>query len=485
MRITIKKITRKIKDIFNDDKFFYISLFITVIYFYKNAFSINFFSDDFFFLKISRAKTLYDFLHFFSPFRDYSYKPLATEVFYFLLHLLKYNILIGHIIVFITYFIGLIYLYLVICFVTNKLLSKIIVLFYAINLTHVFQLYWFATYQEIALFTTLIISFYYFLKNKHKLSLLFYFLALLTKETAVLFILFLFIIVLFYKNKYLDRKNIFIFLYIFLTVIFTFLYKYSLSHVIALDNYKLQFNNPRMIINNAMWYFLWGLGFVNFIPDYFPSIFSKPLPVFWELFTSPDIKNYFYLFLFYLILFAVLLVFFLIRNPKEVKKILILFFISILCFFIFLGPILAFPLKWIVRLMLPLIFLSISQGYLLFTFIKQNNYMFKMAVIILISTYLLWNYFGIKTHESSSLYLAQNRLYENSQKFFSINMTEIRQNRYIYFAGDRSKELKNAFHDQSFIDHFFPNSKLIAVYGFEVDKIPKNVYIINSDGFFR
>jgi len=142
---------------------FALTIIVLVFFFFINAFKINFFKDDFFFLQISHVHDLKGFLNFFSPIRTYSYKPLASEVFYFFI---RNNIFIGRLIVFVTYLTGLCFLYRSIFFLSkNSLLAKLTVFLYAISFVHVFQLYWLATYQEVVVFAALTISFYLFLQK--------------------------------------------------------------------------------------------------------------------------------------------------------------------------------------------------------------------------------------------------------------------------------------------------------------------------------
>src|SRR3972149_30862 len=99
---------------------FFAFLFSLVLFLFKGAFSTNFFSDDFYFLKISRVDNIGGFINFFSPFRDTSYKPVATEVFYFLSHLMGDNLFVIHTIKFLCYFAGVYFLYKVILFASRK-----------------------------------------------------------------------------------------------------------------------------------------------------------------------------------------------------------------------------------------------------------------------------------------------------------------------------------------------------------------------------
>jgi len=464
------------KKLIQSELAFFSSLYGLILFTFYNAFHINFFADDYFFLQISRAHTIGDFIHFYSPIRDYSYKPLASETFYFILHLLNNNVFLGHLIMFVTYFVGLFYLYKIIILLTNnKYLAKLTVFMYGVSFVHVFQLYWFGTYQEIALFCFLTISFYHFVRKKYALSILFFVFASLCKETAALYAPFLFLFT-FFRDK---GK-------------FWFIYKTSLDHITTLDNYKINWN-LKLLMNNSMWYGLWGIGFPNFMSDYFSSIFSKPSPVFWDIIKSHDIKIYFDQLIIYLLLFTCSLMGYLFFNKKELKKYTFLLIFSLFGFLLFLGPILLFPHKWMIRLTMPLIFVSLFQANFIFDLFRKNL-LTKAIAIILIVLYFSWNFYGIKTHESSSLYLLENDIYIKSSRYFLTHKNKIENKRYVFFKDDtknksnifkNSQKLKLSFHDQSFLDHFFPSYKLTAVYNFESSKIPPNAFIVDTNLLFN
>jgi len=187
---------------------FFVLLFAFTTFLFKNAFSTYFLNDDFFFLKITRINSFSQFVNFFSPIRQYSYKPVSTEVFFFLIHLFKENVFIAHLLGFLIFFVGIYYLYKTILLLTkNKLLSRLTVALYAINFTHVFQLYYLGTMQEVALFTFIAISFYKLLSGKNIQAIVFFVLALLSKETAVLFVSFL-ILFKFFTDKKIEWRRI-------------------------------------------------------------------------------------------------------------------------------------------------------------------------------------------------------------------------------------------------------------------------------------
>ncbi|PJC31871.1 hypothetical protein CO049_03765 [Candidatus Roizmanbacteria bacterium CG_4_9_14_0_2_um_filter_36_12] len=465
---------------------FFILLFAFVAFLFRNAFTIYFLNDDFFFLKITKINSFNQFINFFSPIRQYSYKPVSTEVFYFLIHLLNNNIIIAHLLGFFVYFIGVYYLFKIIFHLSkNKFLSYLTAGFFAINFTHVFQLYYLGTFQEIFLFTFLTISFYKLLTGKNTQAIIFFVLALLSKETAVLFVPFLIIFKFFVNKKIQWRKLL---PYIILGLIFIVIYQYSLKYVTRLENYRLNFN-LRPTVNNLVWYFLWSLGLPNFMPDYFISILKPPIPEFYKLLKNlPEVKTYFYFFITYFFTLGVSAFYYLIKKIRQIKKVIYIVLFSFISFFIFIGPIGFFHHKWMVRLTIPLIFVIFIQTYFITKFIKQGKF-WKILAFILIPLYLYLNILGISIHESSSTFLLESRFTKNAKKIFDKNKNKIIKHQFIYFKDPDditfnpwggSKKLKITLGNQNFITHYFPGAKIEAVYEFENKKIPKNSYIVNS-----
>lgn len=469
-------------------------LYVIISAIFVKAFTIHYFADDYFFLQISRAKTIGDFIHFYDPIRTYSYKPLASETFYFLLHLLHENVILGHIIMFATFFVGIFYLYRIIVFLTkNTNLAKLAVFLYGISCVHVYQLYWFATYQEVALFSFLTISFFHFLKKRYALSIFFFILASFCKETAALYAPFLiFFVFVSDKGKVKIKHYYPLVIYIVLTVIFYLLYRTGLSHVTDLQNYKMTWN-IRLLISNSIWYFVWGAGFPTFLPDVFPSVLSKPLPELWSILQTTSVAVYFYQLLVYWGIFIVSFIVYLVSQRKQAKKNIFLLLFSLISFFIFLGPILFFPHKWMIRLTLPLIFVSFFQAYFLLELFRKNM-LAKVVAVVLVVLYMSWNFVGISTHETFSLYLLENTIYERVNKEFTAHKTQIEQKKYIYFKDNaknknlvylNSQKLHLSLHGQSFIDHFFPGYHIKAVYNFQTPKIPNDAFIVNTYAIFN
>jgi len=146
-----------------------------------------------------------------------------------------------------------------------------------------------------------------------------------------------------------------------------------------------------------------------------------------------------------------------------------------------------------IRLTIPLIFISLFQAYFLFD-LFQKKLLAKVITIILLVLYLSWNFYGIKTHESSSLYIMENDIYMKADAYFSTHRDQIEKKKYLYFKDtnknkndifNNSQKLQLSFHDQSFIDHFFPGYKIKAFYGFESPTIPQDSFIVDTYSFFH
>ena len=476
---------------------FYLFIIAINILFFWRSFNISLFKDDFFFFEISRINNVGAFLNFFSPIRTYSFKPLASEVFYFLINR---NIFLGHLIVFITYFVGLLYLYKSIIFISkNKYFAQLSILIYSLSSAHVFQLYWLATYQEILVFTALSASFYFFLQRKTLISSIFYVCALLSKETAILYIIFLLFIELLTlsKARRLNMKSIlFIFrrliIYGLLSALFFCIYQYSLHYVTALDNYKMDLNFRR-ILNNSMWYFLWSWGVPSFLPDYMTSIFSAPINEFWKLWREPYVQLYFYLFGIYIFSFLSVFIAYIVTNRHITKKFFVLSLGAIACFFIYLGPVLFFPHRWMVRLTLPLIFISLLQSYILICYFESKR-VFRYLAGILIVIYLAMSMAGTKLHENASTYTLESSITKRAEAVFKdINRFNNCSTIYIkdpkmmkMSSWDGSEKIALTFFGNSARSYFFPRRKdLNLVYEFQTRTQPIGSCVVGADEFLR
>lgn len=461
-------------------------IYLLVIALFRNAFTINFFGDDYFFLKVGRAHSIAEFLNFFSPIKDYFYRPIPTELFYFLIHNVKENLLISHLFVFIVYFVGLYFLYKSLTHLTeDDLLPKIVVFLYAISFIHFFQLYMLGTFIEIALFSFLSASFYLYIRGRHIPALIFFVMACMSKETAVLFPAFLLVYNFIYGGKLFVKK---VLPYFTIGIVFAVIYKFGVNGVInTVESYRLQ-ANPRLGMNNLMWYTLWSIGLPNFLPDYMTSIFKPPIAEFAKVWKNNEVRIYFGLFFTYFTLLAASLVVYLLAEGKKVLNIFRKAAFVFLGYLLFVSPTLFILHKWMVRLTVPLVFVYLSIGYILTVLVKKGGFGRTLALVTL-SAYFAFNVHAIKVHESSSTFFFESKISDRLQNIIEKNREEISKSKYIYFKDvvkgnfnpwGQSQHLKTTLSDQNFLDLYYPKRNLEAIYGFEERKIPKDSYIINS-----
>jgi len=459
-------------------------ILLLLIYFFK-AFSTNFFADDFMFLEQSRVNTLSDILHFFIPQQRF-FRPVGTELLYALLYYPK-SALLGHIITFIVFMTGCYFLYKILLKLTkNTILSRLTILIYIIHFTHVYQLYWLATFQEVAMLAGLTVSLYFFINNKFSLSIILFIVSLFAKEQSITFPLFVGLLIIvnpqFKTKKYLTALAV---MTIIAEIAF-YIHKVAISNFTFSPEYTVHLS-PKLIVNNWIWHFLWSLGFPSIMPDYFISLMSAPLPAFWNYFKNPVFPLYIVVLVIYLTFFAISTGLILAR-----KKDFSLVRIAVLClvgFTIFLLPVLVIRHKWMVRLTLPLIFISSFQSYIISLLLKNRGH-FRYLGIFLISLYFVWNFAGVKIHEETSTYNLETKITNNATKLFNENRAEISEKGILYIADTKqngmsewtgSKKLQISFAGQSFLDYYFRGENIKAFYGHETKTVPKNAFIINPE----
>jgi len=261
----------------------------------------------------------------------------------------------------------------------------------------------------------------------------------------------------------------------------------------ALPNNKINISNIRLLINNSMWYFLWSIGIPNFVPNFLKSIFSPPLPIFVEYWKQPDFRIYSYLYIFQQSVFVLSVITLILKKRLSLKTLISYILFSVISFFIFLGPLLFSYHRWMIRLTVPLIFISLVFALVIDRLLKTGS-KFRWVGFLYIFLYLMTSYFGMRLHESSSLYLLENKISQRAAAYFTKNKQTILKHKTIYFIDMRSKTgqmgnhsitLKNSFFDQNFLDYYFPGKKLKAYYNFESLKIPEDSYIINAASFIE
>ncbi|PIU03859.1 hypothetical protein COT44_01080 [Candidatus Shapirobacteria bacterium CG08_land_8_20_14_0_20_39_18] len=142
-------------------------IFIVAILLYHPLFSLFFFQDDFFHLKMAQANTVSDFINFFSFKNSYSYafyRPLTTQVFLFMTKsIFGYQPFYYHLIAFIVFCANIFLIYKIVLFILkNNNFSVIVSLLYALSSANMTTLSYISAFEEIgmAFFFFLTILFY-------------------------------------------------------------------------------------------------------------------------------------------------------------------------------------------------------------------------------------------------------------------------------------------------------------------------------------
>jgi len=469
----------------NKNSFTFFGVISLFILFSFGAYRTFYFSDDFKFLAASRQ---FDLFAFFSPIRTTFYRPLPTEFFYFFLQRFPLPMFTGHIFVFFVFLLGVYFLYKTISLITkSKEIAFFSSILYLFHFSHVYQLYWFATFQEVAQFTLLVCSLYFILNKKFSISLGLFILALFSKEQALLFP---FITLFFYYVKHKKIYPLFI-IYIILDCIFIALHIYVNSRMPILPEYVIHLS-PKLFINNALWYGLWSMGFPAMMSDYMRSIFSLPFGDFWNYFSSLSFKIYFFGMLGYLILFISSVVYLFFQVKKERKFTLTYIGINIILFLFFLLPVLPIAHKWMVRLTIPLIFVSLIEGLILS--MLWNKKISKGVAVVLLGLYLVWNYFGIKQHEIISTYTLESSITINAEKIFA-NKQRFDTCKIIYIkdpaqmkmgSWDGSEKIALTLSGDSFLSYYFPKRNNMQVfYEYKTRTVPKGSCIVDAAEFIK
>lgn len=441
---------------------------IILIFLFRGAFNTYIFKDDFFLFVTSRADNLVQFLNFFTPYKAYGfYRPVGIEVFYFLANIIN-NLLITRLVVFAVFFVGLIFLYRVVLSLTqNKYFAFGVTALYSVSSTHVYQLYWLATFQEVAVFTFSAITVYLFIKGRFLSSLIFFVLALLSREEAI--VLPALLLLLRYKNW---RHLVFFFS---LSLITLYFYRINFAQVAIRPEYAPHLN-PRLIGNNVLWYSLWSLGFPSFLPDYWPTIFGKPTSGLQSVIQNTQALPYLIFLLGYLVALLIAVIN-LVNKPRTLKVLIF----SLTVFLIFILPMSLIIHKWMVRLTIPLVFIVYFETYVI-----ANSK--RLLGVILVILYFIYNIFAISTEERSSTFRFESKIARNTAKMLTNMRGNLSTKTTIYFADqtttssgwEGSQKLKLTLSDQKFLEYYVPQKKVRAIYGYEQPASPSGAIVVDS-----
>ena len=444
-----------------------VSIVISFLMFYP-ALSSFFTHDDFYFLKISKAQNLSQFIGFFDPVNDPMhigvYRPLPLRVYYFLgTSIFNLNPLGLRVISFITFFINILLVGHLTKILTKKdSVSSIAAFLYAVSVTHFGQLYYVGAYQELLIALLTLLSVVFFAKSKIIRSFILFIIALMCKETAVVIPGLLGAVYLFQtwegKKKFSFKKLVLqLTPFILVTLVYLYLHFFHFGTIEG-DSYIWDFS-PIRAINTTLWYFLWSLNLPEMLVDFVgPGIhLNSNLFKYW----SPQIIPIFILFTTQ----ALVLCYLFVKSKTRELRSLILF-----CAFWFLAtilPVVFLPLhKFTYYLTLPLVGIVVLISYL----IHDSKLKIIFCIIwLLISIFSLrltlntnWITQGVKISERVYTYFKENSKSLEGKKIVFIDTKEDEA-----LPWSPTETVKTVISDKNFFDLYFPNLSDNISYGGE------------------
>ncbi len=445
-----------------------LAIFLVSFAMYFPSLFVFYTNDDFFFLKVSQADNLSEFIRFFDIIKGPEgfgmYRPLTTQVFYLLAwKLFNLNPLGLHTISFIALF-GIVYLIpkLVIGLGGNKNIAFISAFLYATSATHFGNMYYLATFQELAMTFFVLLSCISFSRQKILPSLVFFVLGLMSKETAVVTPLLLVLIFFFQRFRGLTAGKfsgliIRIFPYVLILAVYFGFRVFSYGFATG-DTYIWNFS-IRKLVNTLGWYFAWSLNipetFVDFVG---PGITINPnLFKYWP----NEAASIFILFIIEVLGLVLILLKSLTLGIKKIKLEIsyVLLFCS-LWFVISLLPVAFLPAhKFTYFLTLPLVGIAMAVAFLI-----NKTELNKIITVCLLVVWTSLSVVAIR-HSTATSWITNGAKISQSVYNYFKNANYDGKNEIVFIDTQKDATLpwsptqtvKVALSDKNFFAVFYPN----------------------------
>lgn len=408
------------------NKFGLLLIIIFSIIIFSPALGNFFWGDDWFHLRIIQISNFQEFFNFFS-FQSTSqstpfYRPISTQLFFF-----SFNNLFG--LNAFPYYLFLIMvfalsLWLVNIFIflitTDKKISLMATFIYGISATNFPRIYYLSNLQEVLMTIFLLASLIFYFKNTFKntiLSLLFFILALGSKETAIVLPLILFIF------NHLNKKYSFVRLWSYTLISLIYLVvRLVYWNTNGKDTYSFDLSLFKAV-NTFGWYTLWSFGVPEFLVDYIGSGF-KILSRYYQDF---QLTGYILL-----TLTALTLTSFLALIISVIRKIDKILFFFITFFSIGLLPVIFLPWhKFAYELTLPMIGFSAFLALLLVK--KGKPVLLSIGFFIFFCTLNLFTIFlDYQRHQSVTRSIISYKVYKYFKETYPVPL----ENSYFEFIND-------------------------------------------------
>ncbi len=437
----------------------------------------NFFSgDDWFHLRISQISSLQEFFNFFSFTANAQtasfYRPLSTQVFFFvfqkLFGLTAWPYYLFGLALF-TYSLHLVYKY-ALSVLNTRHSALVTTLIYGLSVSNFTRIYFLSAYQELFLVVFSLLTLINFAK-KPLLSVLFFILALLSKETAIVLPLLIFMFN--YKDLKKNSVNLISLVCISMVYLYFRLFHFGLA---AGDSYVWNFS-PAKTVNTLLWYILWSFGAPELLVDYIGSglkivpRFFTDYVYWWRIIIFPLIIT---------ILSALVLGFQKLLYHYQEKNFVpsLINLLKFKAFFLItLLPVLFLPShKFTLELGLPLVGFSLIIAWLL---PKKFNILSFCFFVFFIFLNLSMNYLTYTRHYSVSRGEIAKKVYE----YFNARSAKYPENFFFQFKNDyknngevwgQSKQISQSLSGSEFFKVYYRNKTAEVFYEDNKNNIPGN-----------
>ena len=253
---------------------------------YFPSLQYGFAQDDFINLYISQASNLSQFLNFFNPnatFPDlFFFRPLTTQVWFFLNQLLfGLNAIPFHIEALILH-IGTSYLFFIAVKILwqKKNIALLSSILYSLSAVHFLSLYYISTFQELGKTFFMLLCVIFFARKLYLISALIFIGALLSKEGSIILPVFLMSFELFRRReenlKLVFKETLVKSLPLWLILIGYLILRWvGLGGIFSEGGYSISFSIFN-ILQNLKWYIIWSFGLPEIISTY-PNLSTDSL----------------------------------------------------------------------------------------------------------------------------------------------------------------------------------------------------------------
>lgn len=400
-----------------------VSIFCFFLFF--DGFLTYFHQDDFIQMWYSQTfKQLTDAFNIFQKAAFPFYRPIPTQLYFFIgQKIFGFNPLGYHIFNFLLFSINVILVFQLIKTLTKKINAAIIgTLIFAVNSTHFAPLYAAAYAHELFFVFFGVLMALSFCKNKYLHAMIFFTLALMSKETAVVLPGIIALVYMF-TTRQVSLKKLVKILIPYTVILLIYLWAHFAYYGIPESlSYKFILGKPTL--NAFVWYFAWSLSAPNIFIDFLERGFHIR-PVFYEV---AGLSGHIFVIAFPILLFFLFVVAY--HGAKNNGKTMMFGFIW---FVVGLIPILIFPLH---KLAIEQAFSLVGVALVIGVLIAKSP---RFLQIVIIALYLVVAVNSIFLSRHTHWIVRSAVQAKNVFDYIKKNKIQINENSVIYFKNGQVK----------------------------------------------